>query len=453
MQEQRNISHYSEVLKLNKINAKCFFDLYKKLIPLFKKINLQNNHIILAVSWWADSMLMSCLILQYFKEYNIPLNYIHIAHCNHKIRLESEHEAKFMSEFFSGLDFHLFERISKSWEKDEDSLRMRRYYELSSLQKSSKASYVFLGHHLNDRVESSILHMIRWANITGFLNMHQIQKHPLLPQHSEVCRPLLNTPKSEILNVCNLIWLPYFEDKTNQDCSISKRNRIRHNIIEPLSIFWSDNWKENHFLESFSAVYANMEDYESSTKINVPQNELLQEIPCHPLRHAESAYKVQISTFNINKWILLNLFEILWLKHSISSNIVNERLDRIHNEKNGNKFFHWTNFFIHERELYIIKAERNFRIRKNNHEENIKIDIKSINNVNFLWFNLDIPRSELIGGIIRLPQPWDTFAWKSWHRRALNQKIPMWRRDRIPLAIKNGKVIHMWKYVWKNFNQ
>jgi hypothetical protein len=25
----------------------------------------------------------------------------------------------------------------------------------------------------------------------------------------------------------------------------------------------------------------------------------------------------------------------------------------------------------------------------------------------------------------------------------------MWRRDWIPLAIKDGKVIHMWKNIWK----
>lgn len=448
MQGQKGISHYSEILKLNKIDAKYFFDLYKKLEPFFNKINLTDSHIVLAVSGWADSMLMTCLILQYFKQNNLSLNQIHIAHCNHKIRLESENEAKFMNDFFSGLDFNLFER-NNFWWQDEETLRVWRYSQLSLLQWSSKSKYIFLGHHLNDRVESSILHMMRWSDITGFLNMHQVQQHPLLPKYCKVCRPLLNTPKSEILNICNIIWLPYFEDKTNQDCSISKRNRIRHKIIEPLSIYWSNNWKENHFLQSFATIYANMEDYEYTTKTSFNKNDLLEEVPSHPLRKTEFSYKLKIPVSKIDKNTLLNLFEMLWLRHSISSNIINERINRLSNNKNWNKFFHWVNFLIHDNKLFTIKAKRNFWERKNNSNENITIDIKSMNNIEFFWFNLEIPREELIWGIIRLPKPWDTFAGKSWHRRALNQKIPMWRRNRIPLAIKNGKVIHMWKYIWE----
>jgi hypothetical protein len=70
-------------------------------------------------------------------------------------------------------------------------------------------------------------------------------------------------------------------------------------------------------------------------------------------------------------------------------------------------------------------------------------------NIRFLGFDLMIPRDELIWWEIRLPQEWDSFAWKKRSRWTLNQKIPMRWRDWIPLAIKDGKVIHMWKNVWK----
>ena len=55
-------------------------------------------------------MVVASQILYHFHINELSLNNIHIAHCNHKIRPESEDEAKFMSEFFSGLDFHLYER-------------------------------------------------------------------------------------------------------------------------------------------------------------------------------------------------------------------------------------------------------------------------------------------------------------------------------------------------------
>ena len=55
-------------------------------------------------------MVVASQILYFYHQNELDLKKIHIAHCNHKIRLESETEAKFMSEFFSSLDFHLYER-------------------------------------------------------------------------------------------------------------------------------------------------------------------------------------------------------------------------------------------------------------------------------------------------------------------------------------------------------
>ena len=107
-------------------------------------------------------MVVASQILYFYHQNELNLTKVHIAHCNHKIRSESETEAKFMSDFFSGLDFHLFERKDLK-NNDENSLRNRRYSQFSSLQKSTKASYIFLGHHLNDRVESTFLNLMRGA--------------------------------------------------------------------------------------------------------------------------------------------------------------------------------------------------------------------------------------------------------------------------------------------------
>jgi hypothetical protein len=55
-------------------------------------------------------MVVASQILYFYHQNDLDLNKVHIAHCNHKIRSESEDEAKFMSDFFSSLDFHLCER-------------------------------------------------------------------------------------------------------------------------------------------------------------------------------------------------------------------------------------------------------------------------------------------------------------------------------------------------------
>lgn len=441
MQEKWEIKHYTQLFESKRItDNSLFLKLQEKLTPLFESLWLKDKDIILAISWGADSMIVASQGLYYFWKNKLNLTKIHIAHCNHKIRPESEDEAKFMSDFFSGLDFHLYER--QWWDEDENSLRNRRYSQFSSLQKSTKASYIFLGHHLNDRVESTLLNLMRWAWINGFLNMHEVGNHHLLPDECKVCRPLLETSKSKILNICNEAWIPFFEDKTNQDVSVSKRNRIRNQILNPVSTYWTENWEENKFLESFAWIYKQLENIES-----LNSGKHLKIMPSFPLWNAEFSYMRRKNILECNKNDVFDLFHAL--KIQTSATVVNEWKNRLKTWKNGYKYIWWVYFFIHEKQLFIIKAEKNFWKRKNNAEENVELIIKSMENIRIFWFNLEIPRDELIWWIVRLPQNWDTFAGKNRSRRALNQKIPMRRRDWIPLAINDGKVIHMWKNVWK----
>ena len=417
-----------------------FLKLQKKLTKLLESLKLEDKDIILAISWGADSMVVASQILYYFWKNELILTKIHIAHCNHKIRPESEDEAKFMSEFFSGLDFHLYER--NWWNEDENSLRNRRYSQFSSLQKSTKASYIFLGHHLNDRVESTLLNLMRGAWINGFLNMRKVEKHHLLPDECKVCRPLLETSKSEILNICNKAWIPFFEDKTNQDISVSKRNRVRNQILNPVSTYWTENWEENKFLESFAWIYKQLENIENN---NLDEN--LKIMPSFPLWKADFSYLWEKNILKCNENDVFDLFHAL--KIQTSATVVNEWKNWLKTWENGYKYIWWVYFFIHEKQLFILKAEKEFWKRKNNAEENIELKIESMDNIRFFGFDLEIPRDELIWWIVRLPQNCDIFAWKKWNRWALNQKIPMRYRDWIPLAIKDGKVIHMWKNIWK----
>ena len=426
------VKHYNDLFNEYSKDS-SFLKLQKKLIPLFESLELEEKDIILAVSGWADSMIVASQILYFYWKNKLDLNNIHIAHCNHKIRKESEEEAKFMSDFFSGLDFHLYER-DKSLPEDENSLRNRRYSQFSSLQKSTKSSYVFVGHHLNDRIESTFLNLLRWSWINGFLNMHKLEEHHLLPEWCKVCRPLLDTPKSDILDICNNIWIPYVEDKTNFDNSVSKRNYIRNKIINPLS-------KDSKFLESFSTIYDQIEIFEKKWNVD------LIDVPNFPTRNAEYSYLWNNNILGCDENDLFELFK--YLRIQASSQLINERKEWLNKWMNWYKYISWIYFFIHEKQLFIVKAYKDFWVRKNSSEENMILKIEAMGNIKFFGFDLEIPRNELIWWQVRLPQDWDIFAWKKRSRWALNQKIPMWRRDWIPLAIKNRKVIHMWKNIWK----
>jgi len=113
MKKEFLIKHYEDLFTEYGENS-LFLKLQKDLTPLFESLELEWKDIILAVSGWADSMVVASQILYFYWKKKLDFWKVHIAHCNHKIRPESEDEAKFTSEFFSGLDFHLFER--KIWE-------------------------------------------------------------------------------------------------------------------------------------------------------------------------------------------------------------------------------------------------------------------------------------------------------------------------------------------------
>ena len=433
MEKDFLIKHYRDLFTEYGENS-LFLKLQKNLTPLFESLELEWKDIILAVSGWADSMIVASQILYYFWKKKLDFWKVHIAHCNHKIRKESEDEAKFMSEFFSGLDFHLFERKDLE-NNDENSLRNRRYSQFSSLQESTKSAFVFLGHHLNDRVESTFLNLMRGSGINGFLNMREVEEHHLLPDGCKVCRPLLNISKKGILNICNEVWIPYFEDKTNFDDSVSKRNRVRNQILNPLS-------DDSKFLESFAGIYKQLENID-----NINSGKDLKPMPSFPLWNAEFSCLRGKNILGCNENDVFDLFHTL--KIQTSATVVNERKNWLNNWENGYKYIWWVYFFIHEKQVFIVKADKEFWKRKETPEENITLKIESMENIRFCGLDLEIPRNELVWWEVRLPKEWDIFAWKKWSRRALNQKIPMWWRDWIPLAIKDGKVIHMWKNIWK----
>ena len=250
----------------------------------------------------------------------------------------------------------------------------------------------------------------------------------------------MNIPKSEILNTCLENWVPFFEDKTNYDNSISKRNWVRNQILNPLTRYDSDKNEENKFLESFANIYQQIENFENKWYVN----ELIN-IPYFSLWNAKYSYLRNRNILSCDEDDVFELFKILRIQ--ISSNVVNERRIWLNNWKNGFKYIWGVYFFIHENKLYIINANKEFWVRRNEYKENTVVKVESMDNIQFLGLNLNIPRDELIWSEIRLPLEWDSFWWKKWSRWALNQKIPMWWRNWIPLAIKDGKVIHMWKNI------
>ena len=414
----------------------------EEVFPIFEEVLSSEMSVIVGVSGGVDSMSVACLLLLWYQDKGFALDRVQIVHCNHKMRKQSEEEAAYVKEFFSWLKVQIFERTEEVLCR-EKALREWRYGCFKNVCYSNhkggssnppyppfkKGAVLLLGHHLEDRIESSFLNAVRGCGFKGFLNMQVLQEvHPLFG--GAVCRPLLNVTKQQIIGFCEQFGVRYFEDETNADLLTSQRNFLRKEVIQRLV---GMNGGKSRFLESMKQVY---EEIEGEVHQGVHK---LVPIPTFPSRNAEYGYRV---------WGSANILQLrhhLGIATNLRSSQVEEWTKWLEVTRSGRKEFHGVYFFFHEGELYVIKAGKRFWKAYVGEEKKItKLWLYTL-----AWITVEVGEERLIGAVLRFPRVWDRFAGKSWNRWCINQKIPLRWRNCIPVAEKEGKILHMWKEVLK----
>lgn len=198
-----------------------FFETFK---PDLKK------PIVIGVSGGADSLCLAHLLLQ------SDLRLV-AAHFDHQLRPVSTEQAREVisrmenwglePEIGSG-DVCEFARENKMGL--EEAARFSRYKFLTAIAQKHKAQAILTAHHLDDQVETILMHFLRGSGINGLTGMRLAE---ILPQFSEeipIWRPLLEFSKEEILEYCKTHQLEPIEDESNRDLRFY-RNRLRHVLI------------------------------------------------------------------------------------------------------------------------------------------------------------------------------------------------------------------------------
>lgn len=138
-----------------------------------------------------------------------------VAHFDHGIRPDSQEDARFVQELAAqyGHDFEL-SREELGVEASEALARERRYAFLHSVAKKHQAKIV-TAHHLDDLVETVAINFTRgtgWRGLAVF--------------HPSIERPLIDTPKTELVAYAKKHGLSWHEDATNTSNKYL-RNRLR----------------------------------------------------------------------------------------------------------------------------------------------------------------------------------------------------------------------------------
>ena len=227
------------VMKMNDILEKL-----KKEIP-------NNSSVVVATSGGPDSMVLLNLLSTVKKEKNLKLI---CAHVNHKLRKESDDEAKMVKKYCEQNDI-IFEYMTIDEYKGntENYAREKRYNFFEKLIKKYSSPYLFTAHHGDDLIETIIMRLIRGSSLKGYAGFNEVTEK----KGYKIYRPLITKTKAEILDYAKENNLYYAIDLSNESDNYT-RNRIRKYI---LPILKKENKNIHLKILEFSKIISETEEY------------------------------------------------------------------------------------------------------------------------------------------------------------------------------------------------
>ena len=227
------------VMKMNDILEKL-----KKEIP-------NNSSVVVATSGGPDSMVLLNLLSTVKKEKNLKLI---CAHVNHKLRKESDDEAKMVKKYCEQNDI-IFEYMTIDEYKGntENYAREKRYEFFEKLIKKYSSPYLLTAHHGDDLTETIMMRLIRGSSLKGYAGFSEITEK----KGYKIYRPLITKTKAEILGYAKENNLYYAIDLSNESDNYT-RNRIRKYI---LPILKKENKNIHLKILEFSKIISETEEY------------------------------------------------------------------------------------------------------------------------------------------------------------------------------------------------
>lgn len=393
------------------------------IFDMMKKNISDDASVLVSISGWADSVLLSLLTYNFFIKHKIPLTQLHFIHFNHNTREENKDDEIFISKFLSNFQYVVLTR--DGWEYTEESLRKRRYKHLQKYSQDNNIDYILLWHNLDDRLESTLLNMMRWCDLNWFISMKMVSQHPLLSK--KIYRPLIFISKKEILDFMENNKINYVQDPTNFDSEVSMRNHIRKELIPKL--VYDPRFKSNKFYDSLNNIY------NSLSFIKQKDIELVSLIS-HLSRNAEYYYKLNCSKRELNNDFIFKIFKKLNISNNISQQTISEFSNFFIKSNKWYKYINNVYFFISHGFIYIIKAKEDFRKRFLDKKIHInKLGKYMVDNI-----ICEINKEIYLGSEIIYAKPDMKYKNKTWNKYCINKKIPVFWRNYIPVLIKDNKI-------------
>lgn len=196
-----------------------------KVKEYLNKILKADSSVVVACSGGPDSMCLLELVLEEKENKNLQ---VICAHVNHKMRIESEDEAKFVKKYCEdhGAIYEYMEITDYDDDNFHNQARIKRYEFFKSLLDKYKGSYLMTAHHGDDLIETILMRIVRGSNLKGYIGFKKESDF----HDYKILRPLINVTKEEIEEFNKENNIQYVIDKSNEKDKYT-RNRYRHTVL------------------------------------------------------------------------------------------------------------------------------------------------------------------------------------------------------------------------------
>lgn len=210
---------------------------FNKFLHSIKQINHSGyvipKKIAIALSGGVDSVALLNLLIKYKNHFDKNIE-IHAITIDHGIRKQSHIEAENLNNvILNDLKYPIIHKILKIKEKIkvnqiENHARELRYQLMYKYCNDNNIKTIFMGHHLDDQLETFSLRLLSNSTLFGLMGMKLLSSNNLTNFNKiDLIRPLLNITKDEIYKYANQNSLTWFEDYTNKDIKLTRRNLLR----------------------------------------------------------------------------------------------------------------------------------------------------------------------------------------------------------------------------------
>lgn len=211
---------------------------------------LKGGKNLLAFSHGSDSTALFYALMGAGVEFDMAM-------INYKMRAQSDEEERSARILARQFKKQIYVKNAPKFEADfQNKARAFRYEFFAQLCVEFGYENVILAHHLNDRFEWFLRQFSRGAGVFELLGMKEIEKRA----NFTLIRPLINTPKAEILAFLEREKIKFFIDESNENEKY-ERNAIRKHFATP-------------FLKQFSAGVAKSFAYLEKDAKNLCDDEI-----------------------------------------------------------------------------------------------------------------------------------------------------------------------------------